>query len=67
MANSIDGRECIINVISLNCGGLYMGSSDWVQNKKATINPRNNADSCFQYPVTVLFNQAKIIKDPQRT
>ena len=44
MANNIDGRECIINVISLNCGGLYMGSSDWIQNKKATINPRNNAD-----------------------
>ena len=27
--------------INLNCGGLYIDSSDWIKNKNATINPIN--------------------------
>ena len=38
--------------INLNCGGSYIDSSDWIENKKATINPINKKDNkCFQYTV----------------
>ena len=35
--------------ISLNRGGSYIDFPEWIKNKKATINPRNNGDKCFQY------------------
>ena len=36
--------------ISLNRGGGYIGSLDWIKNKKVTINPINKKTSkCFQY------------------
>ena len=34
--------------------------------KKATINPKNKDDKCFQYTLTVALNYEKIKKDPQR-
>ena len=37
-----------LNKISLNRGGSYIKSPDWVENKKATINPQNKKDDkCF--------------------
>ena len=29
-------------------GGLYIDSPDWIKKKKATINPKNTGDKCFQ-------------------
>ena len=43
-----------------------MDSPKWVKNKKATINPKNNDDKCFQYALTVALNYQNIEKDPQR-
>ena len=37
------------NKISLNRGRSYIDSPEWLKNKKATINPKNNDDKCFQY------------------
>ena len=37
-----------------------------VKNKKATINPKNNDEKCFQYALTVALNYEQIKKDPQR-
>ena len=34
--------------ISLNRGGSHTGFSNWLKNKKATINPKNNDDKCFK-------------------
>ena len=34
--------------------------------KKATINPKDNDDKCFQYALTVALNYEQIKKDPQR-
>ena len=35
--------------INLNRGGSYIDSSDWIKNKKASINPINKKDNkCFQ-------------------
>ena len=53
--------------INFNCGGSYIDSPDWIQNKKATINPINKKDyKCFQYAVTVELNYEEIEKDPRR-
>ena len=54
------------NKISLNRGGLYIDSPEWIKNKKSTINPKNNDYKCFQYAVTVPLNYDKINRDLQR-
>ena len=36
-----------------------------VKNKKATINPKNNDEKCFQYALTVALNYEQIKKDAQ--
>ena len=56
-----------LNKISLNRGGSYIKSPDWIENKKATINPQNKKDDkCFQYALTVTLNHEKIKRDRQR-
>ena len=36
------------------------------KNKKATINPKNNDDKCFQYTTIVALNYNKIEYNPER-
>ena len=56
-----------LNKISLNKGGSYIKSPDWIENKKATINPQNKKDDkCFQYALTVALNHEIIKGDRQR-
>ena len=56
-----------LNKINLNRGGSYIKSPDWIENKKATINPQNKKDDkCFQYASTVALNHEKIKRDRQR-
>ena len=46
--------------INPNQGGSYIGSPDWIKNKKATINAINKEDNkCFQYAVPVALNYDK--------
>ena len=53
--------------ISLNRkGSSYIDSPKWLKNKKATINPKNNDNNCFQYALTVALNYHNINKHPQR-
>ena len=40
--------------------GAYIDSPDWIKKKKATINPKNTEDKCFQYAATVALNYEKI-------
>ena len=55
------------NKISLNRGESYINSPDWIENKKATINPQNKKDNkCFQYALTVALNHEKSKRDRQR-
>ena len=51
---------------SLSRGGLYMDSPKWLKNKKATINPKNKDDKCFQYALTVALNHEQIKNHPER-
>ena len=47
--DSVDLLHYELHKISLNRGGLYIDSAEWQENKKATINPKNKDDNCFQY------------------
>ena len=51
---------------SINKGGSYIDSPQWLKNKKSTINPKNNDDKCFQYAVTLSLNLNSIDKHPER-
>ena len=34
--------------VNFKWGGSYINSPDWIKKKKATINPKNTDDKCFQ-------------------
>ena len=42
-----------LHKMSLSRGGSYIDSSEWLKDKKTTINPKDNDGKCFQYVVTV--------------
>ena len=63
--DNVDSLYYKLDKISLNGGGSYIDSPEWLKNKKATINPKNNDDRCFQYALTVALNLEHIKKDPQ--
>ena len=45
--------------------GSYFYSPDWIKNKKATINPKNEGDKCFQYAATIALNYEEIESHPE--
>ena len=47
--DSVDVWYYDLNKIRLNRSGSYIASPKWLKNKKATINPKNTDDKCFQY------------------
>ena len=47
-------------------GGSYIDSLDWIKNKKATINPKNEDDKFYQFAATVALNYEKIEPHPKR-
>ena len=47
-------------------GSSYIDSPEWLKNKKATINPKNNNDSCFQYEIIEALNHKQIKNHPER-
>ena len=47
-------------------GGSYIDSPDWIKKKKATVNPKNTDDKCFQYAATVALNYEEIKWNPER-
>ena len=54
------------NKVSINRGGSYIDSPQWLKIKKSTIYPINNDYKCFQYAVTLALNLDKIRKNLQR-
>ena len=47
-------------------GKSYIKSPEWLEHKRATINPQNRNDSCFQYAITVALNHQNIENHPER-
>ena len=41
-------------------------SLEWILNKRATINPKNKDNKCFQYSITVALNHQNIENHPER-
>ena len=64
--DNVDALYYDLNKISLSRGGSYIYSPEWLQNKKATINPKNNDDKCFQYALTVALNYEQTNNRPER-
>ena len=48
---SVDLSSYHIHKTSLKRGNSYIKSPEWIANKKATINPKNEADKCFKYSI----------------
>ena len=53
---SVDLLSYSFHKISLKRGKSYIKSPEWVINKRATINPKNKDNKCFQYSITVALN-----------
>ena len=51
---------------SLKRGKSYIESPEWLKNKRATINPKNDDDNCFQDAITVALNHQNIENHPER-
>ena len=67
--DGIDTLYYDLNKVSLSRGGSNIDSPEWIKNKKATINLKNNDDKCFQYAlaVTLIMNKLKrILKEYQK-
>ena len=63
---SVDAVYYNFNKVRLSRGGSYIDSLKWLINKKATINPKNKDDKCFQYALTVASNYDQIKDHPER-
>ena len=70
LEESMRGSEFVfdykLHKTSLNRRWSYIDSPKWLRNEKATTNPENNGDTCFQYCVTVALNYQNIEKVSQR-
>ena len=63
---SVDLLYYSLHKISLNRGGSYIDSPDWIKNKKATINPKNKDNECFKYAITAALNHNEINSHPEK-
>ena len=60
LLDNVDTLYYNLNKIILSGVGSYIDSPKWLKNKKATTNPKNNDDKCFQYALTVAFIMSKL-------
>ena len=60
----VDLLEYYLQKISLNRGGSYIKSSDWMKSKGATINPKNNDNECFKYAIIPALHHQEIGRNP---
>ena len=51
---------------NLKRGRSYIKSPEWISTKRATINPKNKDNKCFQYSITVALNHQNIENHPER-
>ena len=63
---SVDLLSYHIHKTSLKRGKSYIKSPEWLINKRATINPKNKDNKCFQCSITVALNHQNIENHPER-
>ena len=59
---SVELLDYHVHKIRFKRGKSYIKSPKWLENKRATTNPQNKKDSCFQYAITVALNHNKFEK-----
>ena len=64
--DSVDLLEVHIHKTSLKREKSYIKSPEWILNKRATINPKNKDNKCFQYSITVALNHQNTENHPER-
>ena len=62
----VESLNYIFHKIDLKRGGSYIETPEWIENKKATIDPKNDDEKCFQYAIKVGLNYDKMKKNHQR-
>ena len=55
-----------IHKTSLKRGNSYIKSPEWIANKKATINPKNEDDKCFKYSIILALHHNEFKNHPER-
>ena len=63
---SVDLLSYHIHKTSLRRENSNVKSCEWLMNKRATTNPKNKDDKCFQYSITVALNHQNIENHPER-
>ena len=64
---SVDRLDYKLHNIKLRRGGSYIKSPEWIRNKRATINPKDeDGGNCFQYALTATLNHQNIRNHPER-
>ena len=64
--DSVDALGYNLHKVSLSRRGSNTDSPKWLKNKKATINPKNKDNKCFQYALTVALNYEQMKDHPER-
>ena len=63
---SVDLLFYSLHKTSLERGESYINSTEWLINKRATINPKNDDDNCIQYVITAELNHQNVRNNPER-
>ena len=63
--DSVQLIYCKCHEVNFKLGDLYIDSPKWINNKKATINPKNEEDKYFHYAATVALNYEDIKCNPE--
>ena len=52
--------------LNLTGGSSYLPLPDWIEKKKAIINPQNNDEECFKWAVIAALEWTEINSHPER-
>ena len=63
---SVDLLSYHIHKTSLRRGNSYIKSPEWILNKRATINPKNHDNKCFEYYIAIALHHQQIRSHPKR-
>ena len=52
--DSVQSLNYKFHIMNFKRSGSYTYSPDWIEKKKAIVNPKNTVDKCFQDTLTVV-------------
>ena len=55
-----------IHKTSLKTGNSHIKSPEWILNKRATINPKNDDNKCFEYSIVIALQHQEIGRHPEK-